>query len=68
MESRISKTKVMSEDEVQFYEESMTPLSDRDRDLLLALLDAPPAANQALKRAAARSYIEKGLADSTRPE
>jgi hypothetical protein len=54
MEVRIRKAKVIPEDEVRFYEESVTPLSDRDRDLFLALLDGPPAANRAFKRAAAR--------------
>lgn len=51
-EVRIRKAVVIPEDEVRFYEESATPLSDRDRDRFLDLLDNPPAANAALKRAA----------------
>ncbi len=53
-EVRIRKAKVIPEDELRFYEESVPPLSDRDRDLFLALLDDPPPANEALKRAAAK--------------
>ena len=45
-------TTTIPEDELRFYEESAAPLSDRDRDLFLALLDKPPAANEALRRAA----------------
>lgn len=36
-----------------------TVLSNRDRDLFLKLLDAPPAPNKALKRAAARYQRQK---------
>jgi hypothetical protein len=53
-EVRIRKAKVIPEDEIRFYEESVTPLSDRDRDLFLSLLDNPPPANKAFRRAAAR--------------
>jgi Protein of unknown function (DUF1778) len=53
-EVRIRKAKVIPEDELKFYEESSTPLSDRDRDAFLALLDDPPPANEALRKAAAR--------------
>jgi len=35
-------------------EHEVTTLSDRDRDLFLALLDNPPEPNDALRRAAAR--------------
>lgn len=49
-EVRIRKARVIPEDELPFVEESMTPLSDRDRDLFLALLDEPPSPNEALKR------------------
>lgn len=34
-------------------EHTRTSLSDRDRDLFLKLLDAPPAPNKALRKAAA---------------
>jgi hypothetical protein len=49
-EIRIRKARVIPEDELPFVEESMTPLSDRDRDQFLALLDNPPPPNEALKR------------------
>lgn len=35
-------------------ESGRAPLSDRDRDRFLCLLDAPPAPNAALRRAVAR--------------
>jgi uncharacterized protein (DUF1778 family) len=38
------------EDEWRFYEECVPPLMDRDRDRFLALLDNPPAPNEALWR------------------
>jgi Protein of unknown function (DUF1778) len=51
-EIRIRKAQVIPEDEIRFAEESATTLSDRDRDLFLSLLDNPPPANPALKKAA----------------
>ena len=42
---------VIPEDEIRFYEETASPLTDWDRDRFLDLLDNPPAANAALKRA-----------------
>ena len=54
-EVRIRKAVVIPEDEMRFYEESASPLSDRDRDRFLRLLDSPPEPNDALKRAAARA-------------
>jgi hypothetical protein len=53
-EVRIRKARVIPEDELRFCEESAAPLSDRDRDAFLALLDAPPPANPAFRRAAAK--------------
>jgi len=50
-EVRIRKAVVIPEDEVRFSEEAAAPLSDRDRDRFLDLLDNPPAANSALSRA-----------------
>jgi len=50
-EVRIRKAPVIPEDEIRFYEESVAPLSDRDRDRFLDLLDYPPAPNEALRRA-----------------
>jgi hypothetical protein len=51
-EVRIRKAQVIPEDEIRFAEESSTPLSDRDRDLFLSLLDNPPPAKPSLKKAA----------------
>jgi hypothetical protein len=51
-EIRIRKAQVIPEDEVRFAEESRHPLSDRDRDLFLALLDNPPPPSESLKKAA----------------
>jgi len=53
-EVRIRKAQVIPEDEVRFYEElPRAPLSDRERDAFLALLENPPPPNEALRRAAA---------------
>ncbi len=53
-ELRIRKAQVIPEDEVRFEEEEpRAPLSDRDRDAFLALLENPPPPNEALRRAAA---------------
>lgn len=49
-EVRIRKARVIPEDELPFVEEAMAPLSDRDRDVFLALLDNPPPPNDALRR------------------
>ena len=49
-ELRIRKARVIPEDDLPFVEEAMAPLSDRDRDMFLALLDNPPPPNDALRR------------------
>src|SRR5947208_14083220 len=49
-ELRIRKARVIPEDDLPFIEEAMAPLSDRDRDVFLALLDNPPPPNDALRR------------------
>ena len=49
-ELRIRKANVMPEDNLLFAEEAIAPLSDRDRHVFLALLDNPPAPNDALRR------------------
>ena len=49
-ELRIRKARVTPEDDLPFVEEALTPLSDRDRDAFLALLDNPPPPNDALRR------------------
>lgn len=52
-ELRIRKTSQCDpSDEGSFVEEmASSPLTDRDRDLFLSLLENPPAANDALRRA-----------------
>ncbi len=59
-ELRIRKAMILPEDEIRFAEETATPLSDRDRDRFLELLDKPPKANPALRRAAARNPNRHG--------
>jgi uncharacterized protein (DUF1778 family) len=54
-EVRIRKAVTVPEDEIRFYEESVSPLSDRDRDLFLELLDNPPEPNEAFRRAVRRN-------------
>ena len=49
-ELRIRKARVIPEDDLPFVEETIAPLSDRDRDVFLALLDNPPPPNEALRR------------------
>jgi hypothetical protein len=49
-ELRIRKARVIPEDDLPFVEEASAPLSDRDRDVFLALLDNPPPPNDALRR------------------
>jgi hypothetical protein len=49
-ELRIRKARVIPEDDLPFLEEAMGSLSDRDRDVFLALLDNPPPPNDALRR------------------
>ena len=53
-ELRIRKAPTVPEDQSHFAEESRVPLSNRDRDRFLDLLDNPPAANEALKKIAAK--------------
>jgi Protein of unknown function (DUF1778) len=59
-ELRIRKAVVIPQDEVRFDEETATPLSDRDRDRFIKLLNDPPKANAALRRAAARNPRRHG--------
>jgi Protein of unknown function (DUF1778) len=59
-ELRIRKAVVIPQDEVRFDEETTMPLSDRDRDRFIKLLDDPPKANAALRRAAARNPRRHG--------
>jgi hypothetical protein len=50
-ELRVRKAKVIPVDELEFTEQRVAPLSDRDRDIFLALLDNPPEPNEALREA-----------------
>ncbi len=59
-ELRVRRAKVVAEDELAFTEETTAPLSDRDRDRFLDLLDNPPAPTRALKKAAARHKARRG--------
>ena len=58
-ELRIRKAVVIPEEELRFQEEASTPLSDRDRDLFLDLLDNSPLPNEALLKAA-RKFKSRG--------
>ena len=58
-ELRIRKARVIPEDEIRFAEESSTTMSDQDRDRFLAVLDNPPPANAALKKAV-RKHKRRG--------
>ena len=53
-ELRIRKVVAVPADQIRFYEESVPPLSDRDRDLFLAMLDNPPPPNKAFRKAASK--------------
>lgn len=59
-EVRIRKAMVIPQDEVVFEEENRVPISDKDRDLFLALLSKPPKPNAALKRAVAKYRAQNG--------
>ena len=58
-EVRIRKAMVIPEDEVVFAEESRKPLSDRDRDLFLQMLENPQEPTEALKKAIAKQKARK---------
>jgi hypothetical protein len=51
-ELRIRKAAIVPEDELPFVEECRQPLTDDDRDFVLALLATPPAASANLKKTA----------------
>jgi hypothetical protein len=53
-ELRIRRALAVPEDELMFVEELRQPLSDRDRDLFLELLENPPKPLPSLKNAATR--------------
>jgi hypothetical protein len=59
-EVRIRKAALIPEEEVRFAEEMRTPLSDRDHDQFLDMLDNPPEPTDALRRAFAQSWQARG--------
>ena len=59
-ELRVRKARVIAEDELVFVEESVTPLSDRDRERFLSLIVNPPAPTPALRKAASRHKARRG--------
>jgi Protein of unknown function (DUF1778). len=59
-ELRVRRARVIAEDELAFPEESVAPLSDRDRDRFLLLIENPPAPTPALKKAASRHKARRG--------
>ncbi|WP_145952385.1 DUF1778 domain-containing protein [Paludisphaera borealis] len=46
------------EEDFRFAEQTTTPFADRDRDHFLRMLDNPPAANEALRRACTKHAAE----------
>jgi hypothetical protein len=59
-ELRIRKAQVIPEDDIRFREEVSMPLSDRDRDIFLSLLEKPLAPNKALKKLVAKHKRRHG--------
>jgi uncharacterized protein (DUF1778 family) len=49
-EYRVRVARTIPVDEIRFVEESLVPLSDRDRDIFLAALEDTSPPNQALRR------------------
>lgn len=59
-ELRIRKAKPSSRRKSEFVEETVTRLTDADRDRFLKLLDVPPKPNAALKKAMAKFQADHG--------
>lgn len=59
-ELRVRRAKVIAEDELAFAEESVAPLSDRDRERFLSLIRTSPDPTPALKKAASRHKARRG--------
>lgn len=53
-ELRIRKAVLLPEDSLPFLEDRLEPLSQRDRDLFLELMDHPPEPTPAFRAAAAK--------------
>jgi uncharacterized protein (DUF1778 family) len=49
-EYRVRVARVIAVDEIPFLEESLLPLSDRDRDIFLAALEDTSPPNEALRK------------------
>jgi hypothetical protein len=56
-EVRIRLAKTIPVDEIRFVEESLVPLSDRDRDIFLAALEDASPPNEALRKAMERQKV-----------
>lgn len=61
-ELRVRKAQVIPEDELTFSEEARNPLSARDRETVVQLLDHPPKPSATLKQAMKR-YRKRHVAD-----
>ncbi len=59
-EVRICKASGIVEAEGEFPEQTVTTLSDRDRDLFLQLIENPPLANAALQKAISKNRQQHG--------
>ena len=61
-ELRVRKAQVIPEDELSFSEEARKPLSARDRDAVVHMLDHPPKPTSVLKQAMKR-YRKRHVGD-----
>jgi hypothetical protein len=53
-EYRVRLAKTIPVDEIRFTEEALQPLSDRDRDIFLAILEDTSPPNEALRKLMAK--------------
>ena len=56
-EVRVRLAQVIPVDEIPFPEETLQPLSDRDRDIFLAILEDTSPPNEALRKAIERQKV-----------
>ncbi len=56
-EYRVRLAKTIPVDEIRFMEESLLPLSDRDREIFLAALEDTSPPNEALRKAMERQKV-----------
>ena len=56
-EVRVRLAQVIPVDEILFPEETLQPLSDRDRDIFLAILEDTSPPNEALRKAMQRQKV-----------